>query len=387
LIVSRAGRQVAVTLPITLRASDWSQKMQRVKASAPGGHKDGEPVHVTDLNAELDRIRLQAQRLTLAYPDDADLRDALLEMVGTKPKETEPTLLDRYAAFLEYRRKRVKESTMEVYEALEDHLKAFAGKRTLKVTDIGRGLLADFQTHLIKSGQNNSTANKYTSRLRTFFRWLKERGEIDSVPSVKPLKTAQSHVVRLTAEELAALRDVDLTDAPEGHRAARDLFLLLTYTGQRVSDVYRMEWKDIRGDAWYMTEAKTGVVRRIPLPAPALAIIETNRGRRRPVPKLSEQRLNDYIKQVGQRAGIDAPVTLRSQRGGHIEETTAPKWEVLSSHVGRKTYISLMMEAGLSPKEMLGVTHSDLRSLRHYAAASEKHLRQAHEAVFGKVAP
>ena len=46
---------------------------------------------------------------------------------------------------------------------------------------------------------------------------------------------------------------------------------------------------------------------------------------------------------------------------------TVPKWEALTSHSGRKTFVSLLLEAGLSTKDLMGITHNDLRALRQYA--------------------
>ncbi len=376
LIVYRGGRQVPVMTPVTVRAADWSQKMQRVKASVPGA---------TELNAQLQRLRNEADALALAHPDDDSLREALLERLGRAPQEPELTLLEHFDEFLAYRRSRVKENTVRVLATLREHLTMFTDRKNLKVIDVGSGFVEDFQTHLLEQGLNNNSANKYTSRLQSFLWWLHERGEIESAPRAKPLKTAQSHVIRLTLDELAALQSVDLSGESPSHDAARDLFLLCCFTGQRIGDVRNMEWKDIQGDAWYLREEKTGVVRRVPLAAPALEIIGNYRDEQRPVPRLSVQKANVYIKVVAERAGITALVTVRSQKGGKLETRTFPKCKTLTMHVGRRTFVSLMMESGISAKEMLGITHNDLRSLRHYAGASEDHIRRALQKVFGTV--
>lgn len=59
------------------------------------------------------------------------------------------------------------------------------------------------------------------------------------------------------------------------------------------------------------------------------------------------------------------------QVGGKVESETMPKHDAIGSHSSRNTYVSLMMEHGLSPKEMVDVMHSDLGSLRDYAGKEE----------------
>lgn len=375
LIVSRGRRRIGVPAGVSVRPADWLQASQRVRSTTPGA---------TDLNAALAELRADAAALALRYPDDAELRAALLKRVGRAPQKVEPLLLELYDEFLEYRRSRVKENTVKVFEALKAHLEAFIGNKRLTASHINSGFLADFQTFLLtEAGLQNNSVNKYASRCRTFLLWAHERGHLAEVPKAKPLTTAQNHVVRLSLPELAALRSVDLSREQPGYEAVREIFLFACYTGQRFGDCMAMTWSDVRGNAWYLAEQKTNVTRRIPLPTPALQIIERHRGERRPLPKLSNQKANEFIKVVAKLAGIKEPVTIREQKGGSLESKTLPKCDVLTMHDARRTFISLMMEAGLSTKEMLGITHSDLRSLKQYAGASEAHLKRTMESVFG----
>lgn len=375
LIVSRGGRKIPVSTTMKVKASQWSQKMQGVKAGTPGR---------TETNAALDALRAEANALALRYPDDDDLKAALMERMGTAPQEVEMTLMQHYDQFLDFKGSRVKEGTMKGFRVLQTHLTGYLGdRRDMKPSGVESGFIEDLQGYLLSAGIANNTVNKHVSRLKTFLTWLHERGHLDTVPRVTPLPTAQSHVVRLTLDELAALRAADLSREQPGYKKARDLFLVQVYTGQRFGDVSKMKWSDLDGDKWHLAEEKTGVVHMVPLAAPALAIIEKYRGTSRPLPRVSMQKVNDMLKEIGKLAGINAPVTLREAVGGEIVTRTAPKHEVLSTHVGRKTFISLMMEAGLSSKDLLGLTHSDLRSLKHYAGASEDHVVKAMRAVFG----
>ncbi|NNE36613.1 MAG: tyrosine-type recombinase/integrase [Rhodothermales bacterium] len=368
-------RYVSTGVRITER--QWNEKKGEVRASAKNADLHNATIRTMLATADQHKVRMKLEGAAVTTDD---LKRALSHKAPPRPQDP-PLIFDEYRQFMKSKRARFRASTLEVYKALESHLQDWLTPRA-RVSDITPGFLTDLQDHLIGEGLANVTTNKLTSRAKGFCRWLVEHDLLTKVPPVKPLKTARGHVVRLTLEELEAVRDVDLSDLPAGYRAARDLFLMAAYTGQRISDISRMEWKDIRSGVWYVVEGKTGVVRQVPLPEPAREIVEGRGEEDRPVPRLSDQRCNNYLKVIGERAGLTALVTVRYQRGGDIETKVVPKHEVLTTHVGRKSFISLMLEAGLSTKDLLGLTHSDLRSLRSYAAASEQHVRDKMRIVF-----
>ncbi len=370
-------RYVSTGIKVTER--QWNHKKGEIRASVKNA--DLYNATIRKMLVETDRHKVRMKLDGAAVTTD-DLKRVLSSESSPALKlQKSPLIFDQYSRFVESKRARYRASTVEVYKALERHLRSWLKPGT-RVSQITPAFLTDFQDHLIGERLANITTNKLVTRAKGFCRWLVEHDLLLKVPPVKPLKTARGHVVRLTLEELEALQTVDLSDLPEGYRAAQDLFLMAVYTGQRISDISRMEWKDVRGGIWYLIERKTGVVRQVPLAAPALQIIEQNNGSTRPLPTLSDQKCNEYLKPVGERAGLATPVTLRHQRGGEVETKVVPKHQVLSTHVGRRSFVSLLLEAGLSIKDLLGVTHTDLRSLRSYAGASEKHVEDKMRVVF-----
>lgn len=382
LVALRGNTQVKVMTSVRVKPSDWAPRAQRVRASVPGA---------ADINGALARLKADAERMLLDFPEDDDLREALRARLGkATPKDT-PSILALYARFLDTKRARYKGSTVSTYEALEGHLKGFL-RGNEKPETIGAGWLDDFAAYLVGEGLQNTTVNKWLTRAKGFLRWMVERGALDRVPSSKPLPTPRNFPLYLSAEELAALASVDLsgTSPRRGHEAARDLFVFQAVTGQRFADVQGMRWGDLRGsgtnkdapETWLLRVQKTNSTLPVPLPAPARAIIEARRGKARPLPKLSNQKTNDYLKEVARLAGIDEPVTVHKMQGGKREAETMPKHEAISTHAARRTFVTLALQSGLSINELLGFTHSDLKSLKAYAGQDHSRLRKALHEVF-----
>lgn len=98
---------------------------------------------------------------------------------------------------------------------------------------------------------------------------------------------------------------------------------------------------------------------------------------------ITNQKLNAYLKELGQLAGIAEPFELIRYRGGKRDATTFPKWERIGCHTGRCTFVTLSLERGLRPEIIMKITgHKDWKSFQRYVnitdAAVEREFRRAH---------
>lgn len=85
--------------------------------------------------------------------------------------------------------------------------------------------------------------------------------------------------------------------------------------------------------------------------------------------------MNDYLKELGEEVGIDA--TEKIVRFSGIKEFVIknPKFKFMSSHMGRMTFVTLMLEKGVPITIVQKLTqHSDLRTLLKYESHSQNSL-------------
>lgn len=174
----------------------------------------------------------------------------------------------------------------------------------------------------------------------------------------------ESDTVYLTAEELQSLKDITLS----GHlEKARDMFLLGCYTAMRYSDYSRISKDWIKDNNIVFTEEKTGNRNSIPLSASAKAIIDKYGG----APRLSQQKLNDYIKDVCRLAGITDKVEVTYTKGGKEHKETREKWELVSTHTARRTGATLLIKAGAPIAWVMRVTgHKSEKTFMRYIRLS-----------------
>ena len=125
---------------------------------------------------------------------------------------------------------------------------------------------------------------------------------------------------------------------------ARDWLIISCETGQRVSDFMRFKKEQIRYEGKVplieFTQVKTGKKMAIPLSKKVIAILKKRKGN---FPRqISDQRYNEYIKEVCKIAELDEKTKgSKSKTNDKItrkKSGTFEKWELVTSHIGRRSF-------------------------------------------------
>ena len=176
--------------------------------------------------------------------------------------------------------------------------------------------------------------------------------------------------VYLTWEELSRLASVELRLHSE--RVARDLFCFLCFTGLRYSDLKKLTHESITPTSIRYFAQKTDQLIEVDLNDHARAILAKYEGLDKPLPAMAEQRLNRTIKEVCKQAGINAPITRLRYSGSHRIEETIPKYEAVSSHIGRHTFVVQALTLGIPSEVIRKFTgHKSEKTMRPYVAIAD----------------
>ena len=156
------------------------------------------------------------------------------------------------------------------------------------------------------------------------------------------------------------------------HNAIRDVFVFQCLTGQRYSDVYRIERDDIHsssqvGKVWMLTTVKTEDHLIVPLNNDAQAILERYAEYPKPLPRFANQYMNRELKVMAKELGLIRRVQVVKFRDGHREERYCFIWEILSTHMARKTFISNSLKFGIPERAIREISgHKDEKSFKRY---------------------
>jgi integrase len=344
-----------------------------------------------DLVKDIRTIESRFELDKVVYSADMVITRLLNSKKPTTKKDTSSKILfdfiDKYVAD----HKETREAgSLTVYNTLKKHLQDFQRyeKKQITFDKIDYSFFQSFQNFLItgagtttdKKGKtikrtplNNTTTAKQLSTVKTFLNYAKAQG-INVSDKYKDFKIKKEtlEVIALTNEEFESLYHVDLANNKRLAQT-RDIFCFACTTGLRYSDLNQLKREHIKEDEIKLTIKKTKEILSIPLTPYSKAILAKYESLYRPVPVISNQKLNAYIKELCKKVGINEPVEIVRFRGAKREANTYPKYELIGVHTGRKTFATLSLEKGMSAEEVMTITgHKDYQSFKRYIKITEQ---------------
>jgi site-specific recombinase XerD len=268
-------------------------------------------------------------------------------------QEKHPDKLVEYIdTFIEFKKADVKSSTVTKCNVIKHLLMRYQKetKTTLYIRDIDAKFKMDFEKYCIKVGYAPNTTSRNIRFIKTFCRHAKANGvethyQLDSIKA----KYYKVENIYLDEKEIEAIEKIDSKKLTEGLENARDWLLISCYCGQRVSDFLRFDKSMIRYEKnkagelkplIEFTQVKTEKIMTIPLHKKIIEIMKKYDGN---FPrKISDQRYNEHIKKVCEAAEIDEPIngTLFEHKTKSKVTKDYPKWMLVSSHIGRRSFAS-----------------------------------------------
>ena len=380
--VNFASKRIEFTTGYRIDAAKWDSDKQRVRNGC--SNKLKQPA--SEINASLLGYYTEVQEIFKKFeveeimPTPEQIKEAFnaLHKPIEEVKQRKSTPNAFYKAFDEFvrdcgRQNDWTDSTYEKFAAVKNHLMNFRDGLTFDFFD-EKGL-NDYITYLrdVKE-MRNSTIGKQLSFLKWFLRWDFRKGvhQNNAYDSYKPkLKSTQKKIIFLTWEELNKLREFEIPAAKQALDRVRDVFLFQCFTGLRYSDVFNLRRSDIKGDHIEVTTVKTSDSLIIELNKHSKAILDKYKDVAfeddKVLPVITNQKMNDYLKELAELAGIDEPVRQTYYRGNERIDEVTPKYALLGTHAGRRTFICNALALGIPPQVVMKWTgHSDYKAMKPY---------------------
>lgn len=150
----------------------------------------------------------------------------------------------------------------------------------------------------------------------------------------------------------------------------RDVFLFTCFTGLRYSDVAKLTWQDIKNNTIEIVTQKTADGIRIELNKFSQAILDkytTANKKGKIFSVISNQKMNEYLKELGQLCGLNEPQRVVYFKGKDRIEEVYPKWQLLTTHCGRRTFVVNALRLGIPSEVIIRWTgHSDYKAMKPY---------------------
>lgn len=345
--VSHSGNRKFLSLDLDVLASKWNEDRQRVTRSHPKAAR---------VNARLSEIESVAQTALSGLQARGEVLTAgrIQQRIEAELFETKEEEEGQYRDFisfawdeLEAYRRRGKLTTARHYRTgvrkLLDFLEHETGQDrediVLPFDELTVSLIREFRNYMYDVRDNAAnTVGKTLTQIKTLWNAAKKEGQVDHTPWPQiTIDSAPSQKNKLDFDEIETLQEVDL---PQGSREQRalDYFLFAFYAGgMRFSDVATLKRKHLSGGRVQYKMKKTSEAAGVPIVDKATAILERyddrlKKPKARVFPILDQYddledeerlqkaiesrnvRVNDWLKDVQEEAGIETHLTFHLAR-------------------------------------------------------------------------
>ncbi|NCB83675.1 MAG: site-specific integrase [Bacteroidia bacterium] len=345
---------------VAVNPKQWDNDKNRLK---------GRTTEVLQINQQLDNIQAGLQTIfrRLELSENLCLELIKSEYLGKKEQtETIITLFEKHNSDMKSQvGVGISPATLQKYENCKRHLTNFLkskyGRTDLKLSEITPIVVHDFQVYLLSVAKcMQSTTTKNLKLLKTIVLFGRKLGLITHDP-FRELRIHSTPVNRgfLTDNEITSIIQKELT-IPRLD-LVRDIFIFSCFTGLAYIDVLNLKEEnivEIEGQKWIMTKRqKTGISTNIILLDIPQKIIEKYAETRKDeklLPVLSNQKMNAYLKEIGDLCGIK---------------------RLLTTHLARHTFATMSLSKGVpieTVSKMLG--HNKIQTTQIYAKITNKKL-------------
>ncbi len=318
-----------------------------------------------------------------------DLRNIMNSITPNGTKKTTESFQDHFDNFLREHKTSEghskKSKTIQKYNTLLTHLEAFAKKKNiqLQLEAFDNTFLSSFKDHLVKELElGDNTVAKYIKASKTFIRFHINIGLIKpfnytDIKSVE--KEGEIYIIDL--KQLVQLQNFKLNN--KRLEQCRDIFCFQCWTGQRYSDIETIKTEDLKVNdkgekIWDFHTVKTGENIKVPIVEYAEMILKKYASGNQPLPVISNQKQNEYLKELGKLVSADSEDQKKIAGFGNNAKTIkfhdgirkenyVPFYKVLTTHVARKSYITNSLIIGVPERVVREVSgHKSEKDFRRY---------------------
>jgi hypothetical protein len=314
----------------------------------------------------------------------------------TKPiKQDETKFLKDFKKFIADKERVVKAETTKTYYTTYNKLEKFQKDTnyTLHFETINNEFYIQFLSYLREKFKLlDNSADKHIKNIKLFMYWAlsKELHNNAVFQTFKRTRTSTDFVV-LEEKELRKLY-YEYKPSNKEYDEIKDAFIFGCTTGLRYSDLKRLEPGNFHITRDPLTNEidenaarsviKTSIQKTedyidIPINHFISEMIEKYsilESKQIPFTKYSIHTFNKLIKIVIKEAGIDSMVKVSKKRAGEFVSVSKPKYEFVSSHTMRRTFISLLSTITETTNIQAVSGHKDIKVLTGYIKRSDKEL-------------
>jgi integrase len=337
----------------------WSKAKQHVKISGPQ-----DELNYGQINRDIEALKRKingfyTDSINNEYVLTKELVKSKLNTFNVNNFEDKLGFFDAFQKYIDVSRSSKAKRTTMGYQTVFNFLKNYCSfaKDYIDFHTVNNDFFDNLSAYAYEEREvNDNYFAKIIRVLKSFMKWAAER-DYHKNEVYKNFKASEKEkeVIYLTKEELKKLYVYQFKT--KRLEKARDLYCFACFTGLRYSDIIGLKKDHIKNNEIYKSITKGKKTNTIPLTTPAINILNKYSDIAvYALPKISGQNLNKYIKEACKIAEINDLTPITKYIGGKAIEISKPKYELITFHTAKKTFITNSLILGMNQKTIKSVT-------------------------------
>lgn len=381
LVVTNNGKRIRVGVPVKVKEKDWNEINELIDNPNTSQNKLYREYSKSNKILIDTKEKLEDIFSFFQFNEIPFTKEKFLTKFLGKESQISLGFHEAYKEYIRVSKTIRAKGTITKYKSVRNFLKDFE-KYTgfkLRLDNIDFRFEDEFRDYCfnVKFTLNNYYA-KIVKTLKAFMNWAYKRGYHQSL-KFKEIKSKEDdiEVIYLTIEELKKLYYYPFEN--KSLSRARDFFCFLCLTGQRHSDIYNLKAANLQEDVLRFTSIKVKKVDHIVyLNDMAKNLVEKYRDTVYfPIPRIHSNKLNERIQKCCEKVGFTEEIVLTRFSGSQRIDETFRKCDIITSHVGRKTFVTNGIILGIPIPYLQAMTgHTDYKSFKKYAGKDINKLKK-----------
>ncbi len=389
LITFKGVRVRRVVKDVKSSLKNWKNKEQRIKTPL----KSEDYNYYIEYNKIIDRLENKAKDLFryMLLNDIQPTKEYLIDKFENEANtELSFEFFSCFKEFLNQNRNSKAERTITGYTTALNYLTEFEEHTgySLRFETINHDF---FEKIMNYSFEVKEIKNNYFSRIitvvKTFMTWSFDREYHNNITYKKfKLTENEIEVIYLTMDELLALYNHKFDSRRLEH--VKDTYCFGCFTGLRFSDIKQLKPSYIFEDHIKINIQKTkSIDHKIPLNKYSKELLNKYKDTiYEPLPVISSQKFNKYLKECCEKVEIKTPTTITRYVGQRRIDKTVPKYELITSHTARKTFVTNSLILGMKEMVVRNITgHKKEESFRKYVKIADDFKKQEMDNTWDKI--
>lgn len=338
----------------------------------------GRTTAIKELNnklvAEVEEIKELIKQME---KDGINVNKYSLVEARTKSKKIESSLLEYLNIYKEWHHSNNKIEIAIKTKTLINHFVGFCKNKLYFSSNVDQNFIDSFAKYMVTKNLHPNTIHRHFKNLRSFFNYLQTNHSIQIVKGLNYPNEVSTEKEFLTKEEIKKI--VDYIPTSQRLINVKKLIIIQIYTGLRFSDLRRLNKTHIQGNIIKIKMQKVDDFVLIPIAENLLTVLKSIDYEVKNI-IISNQKYNDYIKELSELAGINQLVEKKEYNKGLKVYTKIHKYNLLASHNLRTTFVTLAIQAGMNLTMIMKITgHKKLSTLQIYAKSIDQYITEDYE--------